>query len=129
MSLFLPLFFSLSFCPFFRVHLRTHLEVLLSLVFFINSNITHIFIVSFVYWGESTAESLHFKAIQTQELNPEKSSLSQLVLKLTNLTNSTNTNQSQTSTASHLNINLKIHICNIGFNKLNHKVNYNYIGP
>ncbi len=39
-----------------------------------------------------------------QELNPEKSPLSQLVLRLTNLTNSTNTNQSQTSTASHLNI-------------------------
>ncbi len=52
----------------------------------------------------SPTESLHFKAIQTQELNPEKSPLSQLVLRLTNLTNSTNTNQSQTSTASHLNI-------------------------
>ncbi len=37
-------------------------------------------------------------------LNPEKSPLSQLVLRLINLTNSTNTNQSQTSTASHLNI-------------------------
>ncbi len=52
----------------------------------------------------SPTESLHFKAIQTQELNPEKSPLSQLVLRLINLTNSTNTNQSQTSTASHLNI-------------------------
>ncbi len=52
----------------------------------------------------SPTESLHFKALQTQELNPEKSPLSQLVLRLTNLTNSTNTNQSQTSTASHLNI-------------------------
>ncbi len=52
----------------------------------------------------SPTESLHFKALQTQELNPEKSPLSQLVLRLTNRTNSTNTNQSQTSTASHLNI-------------------------
>ncbi len=52
----------------------------------------------------SPTESLHLKALQTQELNPEKSPLSQLVLRLTNRTNSTNTNQSQTSTASHLNI-------------------------
>ncbi len=52
----------------------------------------------------SPTESLHFKALQTQELNPEKSPLSQLVLRLTNRTNSTNTNQSQTSTASHQNI-------------------------
>ncbi len=52
----------------------------------------------------SLTESLHFKALQTQELNPEKSPLNQLVLRLTNLTNSTNTNQSRTSTASHLNI-------------------------
>ncbi len=52
----------------------------------------------------SPTESLHFKAIQTQELNPEKSPPSQLVLRLTNLTNSTNTNQYQTSTASHPNI-------------------------
>ncbi len=37
-------------------------------------------------------------------MNPEKSPPSQLVLRLTNLTNSTDTNQSQTSTASHLNI-------------------------
>ncbi len=51
----------------------------------------------------SPTESLHFKALQTQELNPEKSPLSQLVLRLTNRTNSTNTNQSQTSTASHQN--------------------------
>ncbi len=48
----------------------------------------------------SPTESLHFKALQTQELNPEKSPLSQLVLRLTNRTNST---QSQTSTASHQN--------------------------
>ncbi len=52
----------------------------------------------------SPTESLHLKSLQTQELNPEKSPLSQLVLRLTNRTNSTNTNQSQTSTASHLNI-------------------------
>ncbi|XDV45306.1 hypothetical protein PO909_013424 [Leuciscus waleckii] len=38
----------------------------------------------------SPTESLHFKALQTQELNPEKSLLSQLVLR--------------TSTASHTNI-------------------------
>ena len=52
----------------------------------------------------SPTESLHFKALQTQELNPEKSPLSQLVLRLTNQTNPTNTNQSQTSTASHTHI-------------------------
>ncbi len=56
----------------------------------------------------SPTELLHFKALQTQELNPEKSPLSQLVLRLTNLTNSTNTNQSQTRTASHLNIKINL---------------------
>ncbi len=82
----------------------------------------------------SPTESLHFKALQTQELNPEKSPLSQLVLRLTNRTNSTNTNQSQTSTASHQNIKInqiikqsKIHIWNIGIKKLKHKANYNSI--
>jgi len=52
----------------------------------------------------SPTESLHFKALQTQELNPEKSLLSQLVLRLTNPTNRTNTHQSQTSTAPHTHI-------------------------
>ncbi len=49
----------------------------------------------------SPTESLHFKALQTQELNPEKSPLSQLVLRLT--TGLTLLPQSQTSTASHQN--------------------------
>ncbi len=52
----------------------------------------------------SPTESLHFKALQTQDTEPRKSPLSQLVLRLTNRTNSTTTNQSQTSTASHQNI-------------------------
>ncbi len=68
-------------------------------------------------------------------MNPEKSPPSQLVLRLTNLTNSTDTNQSQTSTASHLNIKINqiikqyknIYIWNIGIKKLKHKVNYNSI--
>ncbi len=84
----------------------------------------------------SLTESPHFKALQTQELNPEKSPLSQLVQRLTNRINSTNTNQFQTSTASHLNTKInpiikqyKIHIRNIGIKKPKHKLNYNYIGP
>ncbi len=67
-------------------------------------NLHKISLKFWMHFKSSPTESLHFKALQTQELNPEKSPLSKQVLRLTNLTNSTNTNQSQTSTASHLNI-------------------------
>ncbi len=76
----------------------------------------------------SPTESLHFKALQTQELNPEKSPLSQLVRDLlTGLTLLKLTSLRPALLLTKTSNNLKIHIWNIGIKKLKHKANYNSI--
>uniref|UniRef100_A0A3B1JC70 ribonuclease H n=1 Tax=Astyanax mexicanus TaxID=7994 RepID=A0A3B1JC70_ASTMX len=55
----------------------------------------------------SPSDTLQFRALQTQELNPEKSSLSQLVLRLINSLTDTNRQQPQPSTALPPKLNIR----------------------
>lgn len=52
-----------------------------------------------MHLNTSLTDTLHFKALKTQELNPAKSPLKQLVLSLTNPLTNTNSNQTQPSNA------------------------------
>lgn len=68
----------------------------------------------------SPKNTLQFEALNTQELNPTKSPLCQLVLKLTNPLTTTNTHQAQTSTASEPRICVKTAIKQEKENYLEH---------
>ena len=52
-----------------------------------------------MHLNTSPTNTLHFKALKTQELNPAKSPLKQLVLSLTNPLTNTNSSQTQSSNA------------------------------
>ena len=69
--------------------------------------------------NRSEPDSLQYKALLTQELSPEKSLLSQLVLKLTTLTH-TNTNQLQDSSATALPIRVNRTVTQIKNSYLEH---------